>query len=170
MNDIEKPVSVTAIGQDLMQQAKSFALDGNKRGLVVELFPAIFMASDRMSARGISRFLREKHGVKLSAVTVTKALNDPKKYWNLFFELIEPSVIVYEKLEPKEKREDFLYDDNAFKKLEFPGREVVRKVLLKFEVARAIDELREKWFSIDRETRLKARPYLAEKLLGKVSK
>jgi hypothetical protein len=168
MSEHEQSMSVAAIGQDLMQHAKTFEVDGNKRGLVVQLFPAIFMASERMSARGISRFLRENHGVKLSAVTITKALNDPKKYWNSFFDLIEPSVIVYEKLEPREKREDFLYDDNAFKRVEFPGREVVRKVLLKFEAARAIDELREKWFSIDRETRLKARPYLAQRLLGKV--
>jgi hypothetical protein len=39
---------------------------------------------------------------------------------------------------------------------------------LKYEFAQAINVLREKWFSIDYETRMKARPYLAEKLLGKV--
>lgn len=170
MNKHENSVSVAAIGQDLMQQAKTFEIDGNKRGLAVQLFPAIFMASERMSARGISRFLRDKHHVKLSAVTITKALKDPKKYWNLFFDIIEPSVIVYEEFPPKEKRADFLYNDGAFKKFEFPGRAIVRKVLLNFEMARAVDELREKWFSIDRETRLKARPYLAERLLGKASK
>lgn len=165
----QNPTSATDIGLKLVGHARATAFSAN-RGLVIELFPFIFEASQRMSSRAISRFLLEEQNVKLSAVTITKALNDPKKYWNLFFNLIEPSVIVYEKLEPKEKRGDFLYDDDAFKKIEFPGREVVRKVLLKFEFARACDELREKWFSIDRETRLKARPYLAERLLGTVSK
>jgi len=153
-----------------MSHSKKFEVDGNKRGLVVELFPAIFAASERMSTRAICRFLKDEHGINLSVVTISKALKDPKKYWNLFFDIIEPSVLSYEKMEPKEKREDFLYNDEDFKKVEFPGREMVRKVLLKFEFARAIDLLREKWFSIDYETRVRARPYIAERLLGKVGK
>ena len=56
----------------------------------------------------------------------------------------------------------------SFKEIHFPGRELLRKQLLKFEFAQAIKMLREKWFSIDYETRVKARPYLAERLLGKV--
>jgi len=166
MNGTEKTVSVAAIGQDLMSHAKSFAVDGNKRGLVVELFPSIVAASERMSARAISRFLEEKHGIKISVVTISKALKDPKKYWNQFFDLLEPSVVAYEKWE-NAKREDFLFDDERFKPVNFPGREVLRKQLLKFEFAQAINVLRDKWFSIDRDTRMKARPYLAERLLGK---
>jgi len=163
----ENIVSVAAIGQTLMEHSKSADLDG-KRGLVVELFPSIFGANERMSARAISRFLKEKHGVKLSAVTITKALKDPKKSWNQFFDTIEPYVEAYENWEKSAKREEFLFDDEAFKGIHFPGRELLRKQLLKFEFAQAIDVLREKWFSIDYETRVKARPYLAEKLLGKV--
>jgi hypothetical protein len=168
MNDTEKTVSVAAIGQDLMAHAKSFEVDGNKRGLVVELFPSIVAASGRMSARAISRFLEEKHGLKISVVTISKALKDPQKYWNQFFDTIEPSVVAYEKWEPSAKREEFLFDDNAFKAVRFPGRELIRKQLLKFEFAQAIDLLREKWFAIDHETRMKSRPYLAERLLRKL--
>jgi methionyl-tRNA synthetase len=160
-------VSVAAIGQTLMEHSKSADLDG-KRGLVVELFPFIFGAHERMSARAISRFLKEKHGVKLSAVTITKALNDPKKYWNQFFDTIEPYVKAYENWDKSAKREKFLFDDNGFKVTHFPGRELLRKHLLKYEFAQAINVLREKWFSIDYETRMKAGPYLAERLLGKV--
>jgi hypothetical protein len=76
--------------------------------------------------------------------------------------------VTYENFEPSEKREIFLYDDKGFKAVQFPGREILRKQLLKFEIAQSIDLLREKWFSIDFETRVKARPYLAERLLGKV--
>jgi hypothetical protein len=159
-------VSVAAIGQNLVEHAKSFELDGSKRGLVVELFPSIFAASERMSARAIARFLEEKHGIKLSVVTISKALRDPQKYWNQFFDLLEPSVVAYENWEHA-KREEFLFDDERFKPVNFPGREVLRKHLLKFEFAQAINVLRDKWFTIERETRMKALPYLAERLLGK---
>ena len=167
MNAKTNHASIATIGQNLMEHSKTADLDG-KRGLVVELYPFIFGVKERLSARAISRFLKDKHDVKLSAVTITKALNDPKKYWNQFFDTIEPAVVTYENFEPAEKRENFLYDDKGFKAVQFPGREILRKQLLKFEIAQAIDLLREKWFSIDFETRVKARPYLAERLLGKV--
>ena len=160
-------VSVANIGQDLVEHAKTSNLDG-RRGLVVELFPFIFRASERLSARAISKFLKEKHGTKLSAVTITKALNDPKRSWNLFFDTIEPQIEVYERSDKSAKREQFLFEDSLFKEIHFPGRELLRKQFLKFEIAQAIDAMREKWFSIDYQTRVKARPYLAERLLGKV--
>ncbi len=167
MKTQEQSVSIVAIGQTLMKHSKTIDLEG-KRGLVVELYPFIFGVKERLSARAVSRFLKDKHGVKLSAVTITKSLNDPKKYWNQFFDTIEPAVVIYEHSEPSAKREKFLYDDKAFQAIEFPGRELLRKHLLKYEFSQAIDTLREKWFSIDFETRVKARPYLAERLLGKV--
>jgi hypothetical protein len=162
-------VSVSGIGQTLVQHSKAADLD-RKRGLVVELYPSIFGAHEKMSARAISRFLKEKHGIKLSAVTITKALNDPKKYWNQFFDTIEPFVEAYENWDKSEKREKFLYDDKAFKPIlqNLPGRDVLRKMLFKFEFSQAVQALREKWFSIDLGIRIKARPYLAERLLGKV--
>jgi hypothetical protein len=112
-----------------MEHSKTADLDG-KRGLVVELYPFIFGVKERISARAISRFLKEKHDVKLSAVTITKALNDPQKYWNQFFDTIEPAVVIYENFSPAEKRENFLYDDKGFKAVQFPGRELLRKQLL----------------------------------------
>ena len=36
-----------------------------------ELFPFIYDASERMSARAISRFFQEEQNIKLSAVTIT---------------------------------------------------------------------------------------------------
>jgi hypothetical protein len=162
-----KTVSVADISKDLVGHAKTFNPNA-KRGLVVELFPAIFQASEHMSARGVSKYLNEKHGIKLSAVTITKALNDPKKNWNQFFDIIEPYVEAYENWEKSTKRDEFLFDDESFKAVQFPGREFVRKHLLKFAFAQAINVLREKWFSIDIVTRIKARTYLAERLLRKV--
>jgi hypothetical protein len=169
MNESKASVSVAAIGQTLVQHSKAADLD-RKRGLVVELYPSIFGAHEKMSARAISRFLKEKHGISLSAVTITKALNDPKKYWNQFFDTIEPFVEAYENWDKSEKREKFLYDDKAFKVIlpNLPGRDLLRKALFKFEFSQAVQALREKWFSIDLGIRIKARPYLAERFLGKV--
>ena len=159
--------NLAGIGRKLLDHAKEADVSA-KRGTVVELFPYIFGAHERLSARAIGRFLEKEQGIKLSPATITKALNDPKKYWNLFFDTIEPLLVIYEKMEPKERRENYLYDDKAFAKVEFPGRDVMRKILLNYEFARAIDDLREKWFAIDFATRLKARPYLAERFIGKV--
>src|ERR1035438_9875412 len=132
MKEPKSSASVAAIGQGLVAHSKSDDLD-RKRGLVMELYPSIFGAHEKMSARAISRFLKEKHGIKLSAVTITKALNDPKKYWNQFFDTIEPHVKAYENWDKTETREKFLYDDNAFKALppSLPGRDLLRKLLAK---------------------------------------
>src|ERR1035437_8951234 len=91
-NENETPVSLIDVGQKLVGHSKSAEFTAN-RGLVVELFPFIFEASDRMSARAICRFLQEDQNIRLSAVTITKALNDPKRIWLSFFESIESSAI-----------------------------------------------------------------------------
>src|ERR1039458_10527667 len=91
--DHQKTTSATDIGLKLVGHAKSTEFTAH-RGLVIEMFPFLFEASQRMSARAISRFLLEEQGVKLSGVTITKALNDPKKSWNGFFDSIEPSARV----------------------------------------------------------------------------
>ena len=167
MSEQKSPVSIAAIGQDLIEHSKSSDLD-RKRGLVVELFPFIFGAHERMSARAVSRFLKEKHGVRLSAVTVTKALNDPKTYWNRFFDTIEPAARVFER-EDKKPMQDFLFKKQIFLK---PFENAVLKVAVKAitpaEVRWAAGILRAKWYTIDLETRLKALPYLAERFLRKV--
>ena len=72
-HDQQKLTNVTHIGLKLVGHSKSTEFSAN-RGLVIEMFPFIFEASQRMSARAISRFLKEEQGVKLSYVTITKAL------------------------------------------------------------------------------------------------
>src|ERR1019366_6837126 len=95
-NENEKPVSLVDVGQKLVGHSKSAEFTAN-RGLVVELFPFIFEAAGRMSARAISRFLMEEQNIRLSAVTITKALNEPKKNWVSFFADIEAEAMVLAK-------------------------------------------------------------------------
>jgi hypothetical protein len=87
-----KTTGLMGVGQKLLAHSKVAKFTAT-RGLVVELFPFIYGASERMSARAISRFLEKEQRVKLSSVTITRALNNPKKSWNLFFDAIEPHAL-----------------------------------------------------------------------------
>ena len=87
---------MVGVGQKLLAHSKSAEFTA-KRGLVVELFPFIFGASERMSSRAISRFLEKEQGVKLSSVTINKALKDPAKNWGLYFDEIEDAARLFAK-------------------------------------------------------------------------
>lgn len=168
----EKLVSLTTIGRDLVAHSQREEMAA-KRGLVVELFPFIYEASSRMSARAISRFLLEQHGVKLSAVTITKALADPQKNWNLYFDNIEPIARAFERGSWHTLMSKFLFDDKKFHEMTkalpiraFEGHWLDLRALtrIKVEDDEAGNILREKWFSIPQEIRLKARPFLEARL------
>ena len=49
--------------------------------LTTQLFPYIFEASSHMSARAISAWLKEKQGIGLSSVSISRALTQPKLHW-----------------------------------------------------------------------------------------
>ena len=171
-NESDKPTRLVDIGRKLVNHSKSAEFSA-ARGLVIELFPFIFEASERMSARAISRFLAEHQNIKLSAVTITKALNDPKKSWLAFFEGIESAAIVTAKY----------FRPSSFKflfvtKSEYETRvapDATGKITQAFthgvrafmqpERAEAHKFLIEKWFSIALATRLKAKTFLDEHLM-----
>ena len=162
------PSNATDIGLKLVGHSRSTEFSAN-RGLVIELFPFIFEASQRMSARAISRFLLEEQGVKLSAVTITKALNDPKKSWNVFFDEIEPSAHVIADWWKAESLNFLFGDCGKYEKIidERIGNPIGRfaaKLLLKGDVVSADKILRAKWFCINKEIRLKAKLHLESRL------
>ena len=172
-NEPEKPLSMVDVGQKLVDHSKSAEFSAN-RGLVVDLFPFIFEASERMSARAISRFLQEKQNIRLSAVTITKALNDPKKSWIGFFETLEPSASIIAKWF-RTKSFKYLYTSKSEfeERLSLHGdgpvsRAIIHtaRALLIPERVAAINVLMEKWFTIGMATRLKAQPYLQEYLMS----
>jgi hypothetical protein len=173
-NENEKPVRLIDVGQKLVGHSKSAEFTAN-RGLVVELFPFIFEASERMSARAICRFLMEEQDIRLSQVTIAKALNDPKKNWLSFFEIIEPSATVIAKwFRPASYK--FLYlSKSDYENRTSPDRKeglisgaLMRgaMALLKPELVTAKKHISEKWFSIGLATRLKAKPYLEAHLMA----
>ena len=172
-NETEKPVSLIDVGQKLVGHSKSAEFTAN-RGLVVDLFPFIFEASNRMSARAISRFLMEEQNIRLSAVTITKALNDPKKSWISFFETIQPSAITTAKWFRPASFKYLYWSKSEYETRIMPdvnsslGRAIATgaRALLQPERVAADKVLREKWLSIGLATRLKAKPYLEEHLMG----
>ena len=158
---------LAGVGQKLLAHSKAAEFSA-KRGLVVELFPFIFGASERMSSRAISHFLEAEQGIKLSSVTINKALKDPAKNWNLFFDMIEPSARLFEK-DGEGPINVFLYKKQIFyQPIKNRLVNAALKSLVKPELVQAANILREKWFTIDLDIRIKARPYLAARLIGKV--
>lgn len=163
-----QPVNASDVGLKLVGHSRLTEFTAH-RGLVIELFPFVVEASQRMSARAISRFLLEEQGVKLSAVTITKALNDPKRSWNAFFDMIEPSAKVIAEWWKTESL-DFLfgergkYEHNIDERIGNPIGRFAAKLLLKGDVVSADKLLRAKWFCINKEIRLKAKLYLAGRL------
>jgi hypothetical protein len=150
-------------GQKLLDHSKSAEFTA-KRGLVVELFPFIFAASERMSARAISRFLETEQGIKLSSVTINKALKDPAKNWNLYFDMVEPAARIWEREEKKPMREFLFKKQVLLKPFENRLLQAAAKALTPEEVRGAARTLRTKWDSIELEIRLKARPYIEHRL------
>jgi hypothetical protein len=155
--------SLAGVGSKLLAHSKSAEFSA-KRGLVVELFPFIYGASERMSSRAISHFLETEQGIKLSSVTINKALRDPAKNWNLFFDQIESSARTYAKADGVQIK-DMLFEKQIFYK---PAQnrlvQAAVKILVKEEVIQAVRILRTKWYVIDLEIRLKARPYIEHRL------
>ncbi len=172
-----KSVSLIEIGQKLVGHSKSAEFTAS-RGLVVELFPFIFEASGRMSARAISRFLQEEQNIKLSSVTITRALNDPKKSWLSFFATFEPYAITEAKWHRPASFKYLFVSKSEYESKDMPevnsrlGRAIGRgaRALLQPERVAAQRVLREKWFSIGLSTRLKAKPYLEEHLMALADK
>ena len=85
---------LSEVGCNLKRYAETEA-EFSARGVIDELFPYIFMAAKRMSTRAISRWLKDTHKIKLSPVTIAKALREADEHWETFFEKIEPSARIF---------------------------------------------------------------------------
>lgn len=154
--------SLQDIGQGLASYANEEA-EFSARGVLAELFPFILEASRRMSTRAISRWLAEKHNVKLSAVSVSKSLRNPERYWEEYLDTIEPFARTIE-LATGMPIKDFLCRDGMVDALETQMTELVGSHSGspdEFEsnmsdVDDALYELKERWFCLEESTREKA--------------
>jgi hypothetical protein len=108
-------VDLADVGKSLVKHASKAEFSA-QRGVIIELFPFICDAAKRMSSRAISRFLADKHAIKLSAVTINKALKESDRYWMLWVNEIMPSVQIIA-FTMKIPVEDFLYSRETIVKL-----------------------------------------------------
>jgi len=104
------------IARDLIEHSVQDADFSAKTGVLDDLFPAIYKASKRMSSRAISRWLLEVHGVKLSYVTISKALREADKHWESLWERIEPAARIFAEAHGVALK-DYLFDNGLFEGL-----------------------------------------------------
>lgn len=145
------------IGAALVEHAKGEAEFSAQRGLVDELFPYIYAASDRMSSRSISRWLAETRNIKLSRETIARALRNPQKYWEAMFERVERAAELFANYRERSIR-SVLTEEGVFalsKDDALPGRfrnaEEAQQVTEAYEDA--VSTLEEHWFAHDEGVR-----------------
>ena len=150
---------LTHVGEELVRYAAEVAEFSAQRGLVDELFPYIYQASKRMSTRAISRFLKEEQGIKLSAVTIAKALKVADKYWLAWYESVEPAARVFgaaHDIDPDDVLEleaghfDHLCGENTLNLVAKNTQQVEEKW---GEYEDAVSVLQSQWFKFDQDTR-----------------
>ena len=153
---------LSEVGCDLKRYAETEA-EFSARGVVDELFPYIFMAAKRMSTRAISRWLKDTHKIKLSPVTIAKALRESDEHWETFFEKIEPSARIFGDAHSVYMR-DFLMHQDLFsglisnkKNLTVSGEDGYH------EYQRAAEIIERDWFqSLDESTREECARYIPD--------
>lgn len=148
---------ISEIGASLVAHSQEHEISG--RGLVSSLFPYIYMASKRMSTRAISSFLQEEHGVKLSAVTIAKALREPEKHVLAILERVEPAARIVAAALDIRRPEQFLGDADFYEAIKahspgfWPGtHEQTGEALAEYEAARNC--LETEWFALPSDLRL----------------
>ena len=170
---IKSKAEFEAVGNSLLEHARDDA-STSRHGIVDELFGFIVQASKKMSARAISRFLEEKHGLKISYVTVGRALRQPDKYWNLYYDSIEPHAWVVSEsfrkplksfISEPEKYQKMLEGKPTYQVDDVKNQSSVFKAEVEFEKAVAV--LDDKWFCFDEDILEDARRYLIMRLVEK---
>jgi hypothetical protein len=127
--------------------------------MIVEIFPYVFQASERMSARAISKWLDERHHIYLSPVTIAKALREAERYWGLFFDRIYPSACAFQSAVGA-RMEQFLFDRQTFEQLlkQGPKRRPAPNAAPALKLRAALDydsarrTLLNDWFAMDDAT------------------
>jgi len=159
---------IETVGNSLIEHVRDAA--AMRPGIVDELFPYIVQASKKISARAIARFLEEKHGVKVSYVTIGRALRNPQKYWNRYFDEIEPHAWMVAEAHDKTLK-DFISEPEKYDQMleATPVYKTDAEGVLEahMEYQNAVGVLDEKWFCFDDDILEEARLYLYQRILKK---
>ena len=78
------------IGRDMVAFASSKApFTAARLGVIEQLFPYVWLAAKRMSLRAISNWLETERGVALSASTLSRAMRNKDKYWQVLLDFVD---------------------------------------------------------------------------------
>ncbi|MBG1267251.1 hypothetical protein [Nostoc sp. WHI] len=154
---------LSKIGIELIEASKEVE---RKPGEVLqEIFPFVYEASRRMSAREISKWLQDKYDIQISQPTLSRALKDPKQFWDGYTETIEPVARrIASSLGINIKSVLFNLgqeDDMAFHEAMQDAKHKLSKSELK-DVEDGLVFLREKWFVLSDGTRRDCSPFFDE--------
>ncbi len=159
-------INLHDVGLELLHSSKNGEFSA--RGVLPALFPYIKSASKRMSTRAISRWLQETQGIKLSAVSIAKALRNPEKYWEAFADQIEPTARAVQEATGV-AMESFLFDEDVFRHVVEEKKDGLvldaadgdpREALLEHEAN--LDFLRSHWWAVEESARDGCRRYFKE--------
>jgi len=104
--------ALSEVGAELVAASKE--VERTPGEIMEEMFPFVFEASRRMSARQISRWLHENRGIEISQPTISRALRNADKYWEQFADSIEPQARIVEGALDWQM-EEFLYNERGFR-------------------------------------------------------
>ena len=154
-----------AVGRELVQYAMETKFS-RQRGIVDELFPYMFLAARKMTSRQISAWLQKEKGIKLSFVSIAKALREPDKHWEAMAERVEPAARVLEEAYRVHMR-DLLSDKELFEKCRQETPEPFKGKtdrpgwgLACGEIGYAFDTLDQEWFWFDDRVRMACLEYM----------
>lgn len=149
-------------GKDLVDYSQNYG-EEDSRSLTELLFPSIFIASKRMSARAISRWLEENKSIKFSAASVAKAIRNQERYFESIADRVQPlaehishslGLDPRDLLEGKTPPPSFLLDEEGTNALDAD-----HYFELSTYIREAASKLEEEWFSLDREIRFRSLSY-----------
>jgi hypothetical protein len=154
--------TLVSVGAELVAASKQ--VERKPGEILQEIFPFVFEASRRMSARQISAWLKENRGIEISQPTISRALRSPKGFWDGFAETIEPTARRIASSLGVAMR-DLLLDDGDESSYDFhlhyqEAKKKLSKEELK-EVDEGMDFLRQNWFSLSVGTRRACAPSFA---------
>ena len=167
-------LDLEAVGGSLIEHAQAAEFTA-QRGVIETLFPYVVQASKRMSARSISKFLDDQHRVKVSYVTIGKALRQPARYWNLYFDNVENAAWVVAQTHGRQLKE-FISEPDKYQEMldEKPVLQIEKKgkraelqkalFLAQAEYEAAVSLLDDKWFRFDEAILEEARGHLLKRL------
>lgn len=162
-------------GSKLIEYAANSEEHG-KYGTITELFPYIYEASKGLGIRAISRWLKDTQGIAISPATISRALRNSESQWEGFAE---------EVLLPHALRLQEAYN-TACVDLLFQDDDTIMEILSKQapmvsggsdeeawdeldDIKRSLNFIWEKWYCLNKSTRLKCYKYFRDESDGEKS-